>query len=40
MISVQRKKEKVNKYKGLAKALKNLKEGFLAILENYNYFKK
>ena len=26
MISVQRKKEKVNKYKGLARALKNLKK--------------
>ena len=40
MISVQRKKEKVNKYKGLARALKNLKKDFFKLFQKITIAKK
>ena len=40
MISVQRKKEKENKYKGLARALKNLKKGFFKLFQKITIAKK
>ena len=40
MISVQRKKEKVNKYKGLARALKNLKKDFFKLFQKTTIAKK
>ena len=40
MISVQRKKEKENKYKGLARALKNLKKDFFKLFQKITIAKK